>query len=146
MVNEKLREIGEKLDVSKEDIKKVNIYRFIEKLMFLLLVLIYPLIAVIFYNFGVDIGVSSKDSSNYPYSFLAFTINKKSHKKIKQWLLLYFIGIVIFIISFALGYYYGKYHIVLGYSVYSKNKNSNNPFHEISTRLCNLGNNPGMQS
>ena len=77
MAKKKLKEIGEKLDISEKDIKDIKKNHF--KLF--LIGFLYLILGILFLYLGVSYGIDAKDSSKYPYSSLIFMVNKNSQSK-----------------------------------------------------------------
>lgn len=132
--NGKINEIGQKLDISEKDIeniKKEHDKKELIKIFFI------PIAALCSFTLGYVAGYAY-DCSTYPYCIPGFAMVRKNEKiGVKLIIIAFILSIFTFILGFKSGDEYGCGFI---YGVY--NNNLQNPFHEISTRLCNMGINP----
>lgn len=124
MINEKLRSIGNKVNVSKEDIKEIKKRYKWEKIFKRFMI---PIGGILSFFLGAVIHIYIvSGGSTYPYCVAGFGTTITSSKSGKISLKLMIIGIMTWIIVFFLGFLYADANkdymgVSTYYGVYSKN-------------------------
>lgn len=124
MINEKLRSIGDKLNVSKEDITDIK-KRYKWERIFKIFIIPIGGILSFFLGAVTHIYIVS-GGSTYPYCVAGFGTSITSSKSGKISLKLMIVGIMTWIITFFLGFLYADANkdylgVVTYYGVYGKN-------------------------
>jgi len=119
MYNEKLVQIGNKLNVTKKDIRNIKRRQGKDKLLF---PVSRSVIAMLSGVVGFIVGSSLVSAQAYPYAVGGFASVAQKQKK-TNYLLYAIIAAVMAIVGFLVYYYKAQYQIhgvVPGYGVYSK--------------------------
>lgn len=118
MLNDKLQEIGNKLNLSDQDISDIERRRKMERIF---KTFIMPIVAIFSFILG-SIEGSWAMFYTYPYYISGFGMSIQSIKKGKISLKLAIIGALTSTIAFLLGLFVGFFSSAIMYSVYHKNK------------------------
>jgi len=117
MVNEKLLSIGQKLNVSGQDIKNIKDTKIKEKLSLITHPIITIILSIVTFILGISLGGGCTNCAGYPYAggFGPLLASKKGTKSLIATLLL---PIITFFVGYLVGQTFFGYAIL--YNVYKR--------------------------